>query len=275
MMYVLTLEKEHVNYFKLILPKEKQFEIISHLKHTNKRVFVENFPIGFSLPKECIDSFLDYLYDDFSSFSFDLDEIEQEDIFTIKNLVTKIKNGMQRNASPVFSEQIVPYLNHPTFKNGNRFYLWKHELGLFQVLNHEKKTLGFIDSQTHYLIGKTLNQVYDFKKQIRKMKEIEDNKFYVRVISVYSKSTDELKYRILNTEFNNSGFAFHNLKPIEGDEHIYLMSYEITKEIANDYVLWTELPLEFNFEKHRYFFETLNADAFSFPYNELLKLAEE
>jgi hypothetical protein len=173
-----------------------------------------------------------------------------------------------KTASPLFSEQRAPIDHCPTFQYGEEFYLWKFDMGLFEVKTKNGRILGFYNPFVNHLVFKTLDQYDSYLNEINILKEklsfamnTENNDRYVRLINVYDKTTKELKYRILNQEFNYNSFAHFNLKPIENDP-FFFGSYLITESLAEEYLEYTSLDIDFDFAKNEYYFETLNASNF-------------
>ena len=72
--------------------------------------------------------------------------------------------------------------------------------------------------------------------------------------------------RSKNKMMNSIGF--NALTPFEGDEGLYMRSCEINK--TNIKELKPYYNTDFDFESNRYFFETLNAGAFTMSYKEFV-----
>ena len=196
--------------------------------------------------------------------------------FSINEYLEKKTILPQKGLSPVMGEQISPVDNCPTFSFGSSKYVWRSELGLFEIIT-DNYSVGFYNFLTRCLVFKTINQ-YDryleevnfFKLKLENYMEKEDKERYVRVITVYDKTTKELKYRILNEEFNYNSFAHINMKPLENDE-LFFRSYLITEKLAKEYSSWAYIDVDFDFSKNEYYFETLNAEAFSYNLADIFK----
>lgn len=196
--------------------------------------------------------------------------------FTIIELFKYKTHFLSTITSPIMGEQIIPIDNCPTFSFGNNIYVWRSEIGLFEIMK-DNYSVGFYNALTRSLVFKTINQ-YDkyleeinfFKTKLENYMEKEDKERYVRVITVYDKATKELKYRILNEEFNYNSFAYINMKPFENDE-LFFKSYLITEKIAKEYLDWSYVDIDFDFKKNEYYFETLNAETFSYNIADVFK----
>lgn len=213
-------------------------------------------------------------------FLNDNDSIEVENAicrnFSIEEYVNNKIILPKKGVSPVLGEQIAPIDNCPTFSFGSSKYVWRSELGLFEIMT-DNYSVGFYNSLTRSLVFKTLNQ-YDkyleeinfFKSKLENYMEKEDKERYVRIITVYDKATKDLKYRILNEEFNYNSFAYINMQPLEDDE-LFFKSYLITEKIAKEYLDWSYVDIDFDFSKNEYYFETLNAKTFSYSIIDVFK----
>ncbi len=212
---------------------------------------------------------LDFL----KNYKIEVDEANIEG-FILKDFIENKTILPQKGVGYELAQQLTPINNRPTFEYLGNKCIWIQELGLFQILEGNKgyynplnKCLCFKRYEDY---NKYLNEINCLKNIEKKTKNMED-KSYVRIISVYDKKTKELKYRILNEEFNYNSFAFYNLKPFEGDEGIYFRSYKITKSLAKKYADWSYLLIDYDFEKNNYYFETLEASKFFYSQKELLK----
>ncbi len=205
-------------------------------------------------------------------------EIEEGNVqgFFVKDFISNKTILPQKGVAYELSQQLMPINNRPTFEYlGNRF-VWLQEFGLFQILDGNKgyynplsKSLCFKNYEDYKKYLDEIDCLKNIEKMINNM-DVEDKK-YVRIISVYDKKTKELKYRILNEEFNYNSFAFYNIKPFEGDEGIYFRSYKITKSLAKKYANWSYIMIDYDFEKNDYYFETLEASKFFYSQKELLE----
>lgn len=216
-----------------------------------------------------------------------LDFLNTDSFFEIENAICRnfsvheyLKQKslyLGNKTSQIMGEQIVPVNNSPTFSFGLNKYVWRSELGLFEILDEENECTGFYNSLTRSLVFKELHQ-YDkyieeinfFKSKLENYMEKEDKERYVRVITVYDKVTKELKYRILNEEFNYNSFAHMNMQPFENDE-LFFKSYLITEKLAKEYSGWAYIDVDFDFTKNEYYFETLNAETFTYSVSEIFK----
>lgn len=164
-------------------------------------------------------------------------------------------------------DQILPIENSPTFKFNNKLLIWKSNLKLYKILIDgvhsgyfcpEKKTVVFNNINKY---SKYLKELNFFKRKKSNMEKEFGAERLIRFISVYNKSNNELKYRILNEEFNYNSFAYFNLKSFDNDPY-FLKSYEIDKELSEVYLNCSDLDIDYDFANNRYFFETLNANQF-------------
>ena len=196
--------------------------------------------------------------------------------FTIFEFFKRKSLFLGNKTVQIMGEQVTPIDNCPTFSFGSNKYVWRSELGLFEIMT-DNHSVGFYNSSSRSLVFKTINQ-YDkyleeinfFKSKLENYMEKEDKERYVRVITVYDKTTKELKYRILNEEFNYNSFAYINMNPNENDE-LFFKSYLITEKIAKEYLDWAYVDIDFDFNKNEYYFETLNAETFSYSLADVFK----
>lgn len=203
-------------------------------------------------------------------------EIDEGNIqgFLLKDFIKNKKILPQKGVAYDLSHQLTPVNNRPTFQSRHGKCVWIQEFGLFQILDGNKgyynplnKCLCFKNYEDY---EKYIKEIECLKTVIKKVNNMED-KTFVRIISVYDTKTKELKYRILNEEFNYNSFAFYNLNPFEGDEGIYFRSYKITKSLAKKYADWSNLIINYDFENNDYYFETLEASKFLYSQNKLLE----
>ncbi|WP_129583003.1 DUF7683 domain-containing protein [Flavobacterium cyanobacteriorum] len=99
------------------------------------------------------------------------------------------------------------------------------------------------------------------------MNNVDD--LFLRVINVYDINSKELKYRIIDTEFSESGIE-NLLTPYKNDEDLFLRSYEITLEIAAYIQKMYINKIDFDFSKNLYFLETVAPKDFLYSYKEFL-----
>lgn len=198
--------------------------------------------------------------------------------FFVKDFISNKTILPQKGVAFNLFSQLIPIENRPTFESRYGKCVWLQEFGLFQILEGKK---GYYNPLSKCLCfknygdyNKYLEEIICLKTIEKKVKNMED-KTFVRVISVYDKTTKELKYRILNEEFNYNSFAFYNLKPFEGDEGIFFRSYKITKSLAKKYADWSYLIIDYDFINNEYYFETLEASKFFYSQNELLEDLEK
>lgn len=194
--------------------------------------------------------------------------------FLLKDFITNKTTLPEKGAAFNLFSQIIPIKGKPAFEFLGSKCVWIQELGLFQILegntgyyNPLNKCLCFKEYEDY---NKYLDEINCLKSIEERINNMEDKK-YVRIISVYNKQTGELKYRILNEEFNYNSFAFYNLKPFENDEGIFFRSYKITKSLAKKYADWSRLIIEYDFENNEYYFETLEASNFFYSQKEFLE----
>ncbi len=155
------------------------------------------------------------------------------------------------------------------------YSLWYDEYGLYGIFKTDINLFsGFYHPINGLFMMKNESEFSSLQKKIEKFKNIKmkkysnDKRLFLRVISVYDLSTSELKYRILNNNF--SIFPLINyITPYKGDE-LLIKSYEIDSVISEDYLIYTNEGIDFDFAKNRYFFETIIADEFIYNYNDLI-----
>lgn len=203
-------------------------------------------------------------------------EVENANLtgFLLKDFIRNKTILPQKGVSFNLFNQIIPIKNKPTFESIYGKCVWLQEFGLFQILEGNKGYYNPINRclcfKKYKDFDKYLEEIDCLNKVEQKMKHMKFDKYFVRLISVYDKKTKELKYRILNEEFNYNSFAFHNIKALEGDEGIYFRSYKITKTLAKKYADWSYLDIDYDFNKNEYYFETLEANSFFYSQKELL-----
>lgn len=194
--------------------------------------------------------------------------------FSVKEYLKNKTIEPKKGVSPVFGSQTIPTNNSPTFLIGSERLVWKSEIGLFEkTINNY--LLGFYNNLNKSLVFKELKQYDRYLEEIiilesLKEKYMAKEERFVRVITVYDKSTKELKYRILNEEFNYNSFAHFNITPIENDE-LFFRSYLITEKISKQYLDWAYIDVDFDFDKNEYYFETLSAETFTYSLSEVFK----
>lgn len=195
------------------------------------------------------------------------------EFFTIDETIDYLICPLNNPFPPIFGEQVMPIDSRPTFENYYT-YIWREDMMVFEVRRKNKK-LFFIHPNSYRVLFIDENQYIEYLNYYESMKTYfesitPDKQRLVRVINVYDKKSNKLKYRILNPEFEKNSIGQIYLNPIEGDEYLFLRSYEITKPLAKKikYIY----NFDFDFEKNRYFFETLNAEDFTMSYEELKDL---
>jgi cold shock CspA family protein len=208
---------------------------------------------------ESSDYFLSSLYLN-EAFSFD----------EYKRYITAPLN--QKFASPI-GDQIIPINNQPSFYH-YKYYVWRDNMCVFQNLcSNKRKTLGFIHPTTKRVLFYKEKDYNNFKQDFKRMinnlgnKNNIDNKF-IRTLCVYDKKTTLLKCRILNPQFDYDSIGFNFLTPLNGDEDLFFKSYELTEKIYKK--IKDSYNFKFEFQKNRYFFETLNASDFTMSYQDLV-----
>ncbi|TXI67743.1 MAG: hypothetical protein E6Q46_02550 [Flavobacterium sp.] len=275
-MIILVNSKTHLKY-KVILALNEAKSIIPSIKWIKDDMYLFNSENDVLSKKE-ISKILEKNpnLDFFKSDNFfEIDNANCKDfLISDFNYVRSILP--QKGVSPLIGVQIKPINNRPTFLHRGSNFVWYQEYGLFEVLNNNN-SIGFYNFESKCLVLKKINQ---FDKYIEKINSINsslishmENKKderYVRVISVYSKKTGELKYRILNEEFNYNSFALFNLEPIDGDLN-FLKSYEMTKSLAVEYLDWSYLEIDFDFDINDYFFETLKSETLTYSQEDIFK----
>ncbi|HEX8561782.1 MAG TPA: hypothetical protein VF676_02270 [Flavobacterium sp.] len=172
---------------------------------------------------------------------------------------------------------VVPVDGRPAFNLRETYKLcWYHEYGLFKLIDDLNSRSWFVDPKRHNFVAKneedipqTLNRLNEEMKLLKR-KDYDQNKKFIRVINVYSKETEDLKYRIINEESESSGLCY-NVEPYPGDEAIFLRSYKVTQEMASYIADMYFAPIEFDFNQNLYYLETLDADDFTYSYSDLIK----
>jgi hypothetical protein len=263
--------------YKVVLTKLEINNLIPSIKWIKDEMYLFN-TANDCLSKNEIKSILksNPIYDYFNTNDYFEIDIAISRSFSVKEYLEGKTILPKKGVSPVIGEQVVPIDDCPTFLFRKNNYVWKSELGLFEIVSG-KNSVGFYNSITRNLVFKSLNQYDKYLEEINFLKsklenymEKENIERYARVITVYNKSTKELKYRILNEEFNYNSFAYLNILPLENDE-LFFKSYLITEKLANEYLDWSYLDIDFDFSKNEYYFETLNAETFSYSLVDLFK----
>lgn len=267
-------EEGHFRCFNLILEKSQIQEFLNEIKWVipeEDYIYTKND----TLSKQEVNGIikknpnLDFI----KNYETEVDEGNIQG-FLLKDFIKNKTILPQKGVAFNLFSQIAPIKNRPTFESIYGKCLWLQEFGLFQILEGNK---GYYNPLSKCLCFKNYGDYNKYLEEINCLKTVEkkvknmEDKTFVRVISVYDKTTKELKYRILNEEFNYNSFAFYNLKPLEGDEGIFFRSYKITKSLAKKYADWSYLIIDYNFENNDYYFETLEASKFYYSQQELLE----
>ena len=267
-------DEGYLNCFRLILENSQIKEIVNCIKWVlteDGYIYAKNNLLSTLEIKSIIkkNPNLDFL----ENYKIEIDEGNVQGFFVKDYIANKIVLP-QKGVSCELAQQLIPINNRPTFEYLGRKCMWFQEFGLFQILDGNKGYYNPLNKCLCFKKHEDYNKYLAEIDYLKKKKEIVlkmENKKFVRIISVYDKKIKELKYRILNEEFNYNSFAFHNLKPFEGDEGIYFRSYKITKRLAKKYADWTYLMIDYDFENNDYYFETLDANKFYYSQKELLE----
>lgn len=267
-------EEGYFRCFKLIFEKPQIQELLGKIKWVMSKddyIYTKND----KLSKQELNGIikinpnLDFLKD----YIIEVDEGNVQGFF-VKDFLANKTVLPRKGVASELSKQLTPINNRPTFQYLDGKCVWIQEFGLFQILDGNK---GYYNSLNKCLCFKEykdynryFNEIDCLKTLEKKINNMED-KTFVRIISVYDKKMKELKYRILNEEFNYNSFAFYNLKPFENDEGVFFRSYKITKRLAKKYADWSNLIIDYDFEKNDYYFETLDASKFYYSQKELLE----
>lgn len=274
---ILKISNGKLSKYKVVLKIEEIFNLIPHIDWIKDDIYIytsKNDKLSEKEKKSIIDSnpHYDFLI---SNDCIEIDNVICRD-FNIVDFF-KIKSQFVNNKTAlIIGEQINPIDNCPAFSIGNYLYVWRCEISLFEVL-FNNQSIGFYNSITRSIVFKKISQ-YDkyieevnfFKSKLENYMEKEKEERFVRVITVYDKYTKELKYRILNEEFNYNSFAHINIQPFENDE-FFLKSYLITKKLAKEYSDWAYIDVDYDFSKNEYYFETLNAETLTYSVAEVFK----
>lgn len=267
----LTSKENNRLVMRVLLSTEEMTELFPHIVWTEYEGIIDSENDILS-PQEYQHLNIDVLKE---NYSVCLATQYAGEFFTIGELTSFLAWPLNEPFSPRFGEQVIPIDNRPTFENYYT-YIWREDMWVFEVRRKNKK-LYFIHPKTYRVLFVNENQYQEYLNYYEAMRTnfeniTPDNQRLVRVITVYDKKSNELKYRILNSEFDMNSIGQLYLDPIAGDEYLFLRSYEITKPLAKK--IKSIYNFDFDFEKNRYFFETLNANDFTMSYEELKRLIE-
>lgn len=274
---IINISNKTISKYKIVLTKNEIERIIPNIKWVKSDDYLfdtANDRLSKNEIKHILKS--NPMYD----FLINNDCIEIENAicrdFTISEFLKRKSLFIKNMTAQIMGNQIAPIDNSPTFSFGNSIYVWRSEMSLYEVITNGH-SIGFFNSLTRSLVFKTIDQYNKYLEEINFLKlklqnfmEKDDKERYVRVITVYDKKTKELKYRILNEEFNYNSFAYINMQPFESDE-LFLKSYLITEKLAKEYSEWSYVDVDFDFNKNEYYFETLNAETFFYSVSDLFK----
>lgn len=273
---VIIQNKENDTYLKFLFTK-KEFQFIKNY------FFWEIGPEGFIINSE--DHFTGKQLKEFvklfpyisEDYSIDDNYISFHSgiyFFQIKEYLNEKFYPFEKGACNCIYAQLTPINGRPRFTFGDSYIVeWFHEFGLY------KKKSILDTSKTFFIHPFTRNYTFDkkedyipfiekVKKEKEKMENLKhDKNQFIRVINVYDKLTQELKYRIINEEFLSSGLDTV-IKPFENDDVIFMRSYRIDEEIAAYIIRMFEKVPDFNFERNEYYLETLAAKDFIYDYKD-------
>lgn len=268
------IEEGYLSCFRIILQKQQIQQILGSIKWNLadiEYICSKNDILSKQEIKKIIKQNSDF--DFLKNYKIEVD-VASVTGFLLTDFIANKTILPQKGVTHNLFNQIAPIKNRPAFEYlGNR-YVWVQELGLFHILDHNKGYYNPINKclcfKKYKDYKKYLEEINCLKKIKQKVENMELDKPFIRVISVYSKKTKKLKYHILNDMFNYNSFAFHHLKPFKNDEGIFFRSYKITKSIAKKYADWSNLVVDYDFENNEYYFETLEASDFFYSQKELL-----
>lgn len=277
---IIIFNKENDSWLKFLLTKE-EFERIKNI------FYWRNGPEGFIIPLE--DYFTEiqlilfrnnfiHISEDFILEDYFISFYNGIYFFTPKEYLKDRFQPIKRGACRVEYEQLLPTNGRPRFEYADNFIIeWYHEYGLYKKYKEGKEAFGWFVHPLnikHLFKNEDEYNVFIKKREedMRKIKELKINQhdFFIRVINVYDKDTKELKYRIINDEFNRSALD-SIIKPFEGDELLFFRSYKVTSEIAQYIQEMYSNPIDFQFEKNDYYLETLSAKNFIYSYDDFIK----
>lgn len=279
---IILFEKGNYLGFKILLSK-KEFERIKI-----KFDWIIG-PEGFIISKNDNLSFEDILklknevfpnlFDDFDLNNFDLQFSHCFYPFKRKDIFEQYFCPIQKGPSPYLYGDIVTPVTRPKQIFRNHLSIWYQEYGLFKSKKLSNGHTYFKHPKTHFTLFERESE-YDLflKKRNIEMesakKKIEDEKEYIRFISVYSKENKKLMYRIVFEEFYQIGLM-NLIKPYKGDEVYFFRTYKIDNKLAKYIINESENCLfNFDFEKYEYFLEVMETNEFVYTYKEFAENLE-
>lgn len=258
-LYILTLisVKCDLNNFQIILNRDSYNKLYEYIIKLDVD-FKESYELNENIFNEIL-NFEDFIYKDYNYIGYELT--------FIKKLIRTYEQEFKNQFSPcikgpvhsIFTNFYKPIAGRTVDFDGCFFNLWYPEFGLFKKIDYENFNLGFYNPTNGlYMMGDEVEfeRLQLNREKFLKMKRNSKIKF-IRVISVYDKKDNFLKYHILNDFF--SILPISNFIDFYENDELYLRPYEITQDIYNDLKRILSNTLEFDFKKNSYFFETLSA----------------
>jgi len=219
-----------------------------------------------------------FISEDFNLDQYDISFYPVQRFFTVEKFLEDWLLPLKKGPSRCTYDQIIPIRNKPTFSYGDSTILeWYHEYGAFKKIRLTDNTEWFVHPNTLYFLFNDDNgyRTYLIKRDIKR-KKLEhimgnfNNQFFIRLINVYDKFSKELKYRIVNDEFMESGLN-EFIIPIAGDDILLFNSYLVTYEMAEFINERYDNKIDFNFNDNVYYLETLSANDFIYSYEDFVK----